>query len=208
MLTASLFWKNFRARVCPRNHTHSLIQGLETSRTAYYPKRMVESIVRHWKRQLAPLRHLKLLTSSTDDVIDEDENWERRLHPALPQHDCRALQQEAMVSESADADAAASPEAKDKQLVPPSRAARSLAAIPQKEQDAWNAKLHHYHRTAGHPTKKNLIHLFRDAGLPEGNLKWLVSFDALLVRASKLAVPAPAMCLLLRLMRPTRRGRP
>jgi ribonuclease HI len=174
--TDELFWKNFRAKVCPRNHTHSLIQGLETSRTAYYPKRMVESIVRHWKRQLAPLRHLKLLTSSTDDVIDEDENWERRLHPVLPQHDCRALQQEAMASESADADAAASSEAKDEQLVPPSSAARSLAAIPQKEQDAWNARLHHYHRTAGHPANRNLIHLFRDAGLPEWKLEMARQF--------------------------------
>ena len=116
--TDELFWKKFGAKVCPRNHIHSFIQGLEASRTAYYPKRMVESIVRHWKRQLAPLRHLKLLTSSTDDVIDEDENWERRLHPVLPQDDCRALQQEAMASESADADAAASSAAKDEQLVP------------------------------------------------------------------------------------------
>ena len=157
--TDELFWKNFRAKVCPRNHTHSLIQGLETSRAAYYPKRMVESIVRHWKRQLAPLRHWKLLTSSTDDVDNEDENWERRLHPVLPQHDCRGLQQEAMASESADADAAPSSEARDEQLVPSSSSARSLANIPQQEQDAWSARLSHYHRTAGHPTNKNLIHL-------------------------------------------------
>ena len=37
--TDELFWKNFRAKVCPKNHKHVLIQGLETSRSAYYPKR-------------------------------------------------------------------------------------------------------------------------------------------------------------------------
>ena len=106
-------------------------------------------------------------------MIDEDENWERRLHPVLPQHDCQA-QQEAMASESADADAAASSE--DGQLVPASSSASSLANIPQQEQDAWSAQLHHYHRTAGHPTNKNLIHLFRDAGLPEWKLEMARQF--------------------------------
>ena len=40
---------------------------------------MVESIVRHWKHQMAPLRHLQLLAGVKDDMIaDEDENWIRR----------------------------------------------------------------------------------------------------------------------------------
>ena len=43
---------------------------------------MVESIVRHWKRQLAPLRHLRQLTSHSSELQEgEDENWQRRLLP-------------------------------------------------------------------------------------------------------------------------------
>ena len=44
-----LFHRNFKCKVCPRNHSHALIQGIETARCAYYPVRMVESIVRHWR---------------------------------------------------------------------------------------------------------------------------------------------------------------
>ena len=70
-----IFAKNFRFKCCPRNHQHVYIQGIETARSAYYPKKMVESIIRHWKRQMAPQRHLQLLADvPRDHVADEDEN--------------------------------------------------------------------------------------------------------------------------------------
>ena len=82
-----LFHRNFKCKVCPRNHQHALIQGIETARSAYYPVRMVEAIVRHWKNQLAPQRHVQALTSP-DAVVNSkhaecDVKWTQRLQ-ALP----------------------------------------------------------------------------------------------------------------------------
>jgi hypothetical protein len=184
--TDEIFWKNFRAKVCPRNHQHSLIQGLETSRTAYYPRRMVESIVRHWKRQLVPLRHLKLLISKTDVRCDEDENWERRLHPAVLQDGPHLPLQDPTLNETM---AASSPggehdgqlvpvpaEDHEGQLEPSPDVIDPLDGVSQKDQDVWQARLYHYHRAAGHPTNKNLVHLFRDAGLEPWKLHMAKNF--------------------------------
>ena len=154
--TDELFWKNFRAKVCPRNHTHSLIQGAETSRTAYYPRRMVESIARHWKRQLAPARHLHYLGGGLQESL-EDENWERRMKSKDLQVCQEAMPAEASSSSSGPAVVVVDDDDPAGDV--------ELNAVPQKDKDAWEAKLKHYHRAAGHPSNKNLIHLFRDAGL-------------------------------------------
>ena len=43
---------------------------------------MVVSIVRHWRRQLAPLKHVRALCGHNINIEDEeDENWERRMRP-------------------------------------------------------------------------------------------------------------------------------
>ena len=79
------FHRLFRAKCCPGNHAHARIEGAETSRTAYYPLRMVVSIIRHWMRELVPLRHLHLLSACADvhdnEFAYEDENWVRRARP-------------------------------------------------------------------------------------------------------------------------------
>ena len=163
--TDELFHKNFRAKVCPRNHQHSLIQGLETSRSAYYPKRMVESIVRHWKRQLAPHRHLHLLSGDSKHAPVEDENWERRCkhgHPEL--HACSLKPPAGQELSVFPAEEVVHVDDDDQQ--PPGEPDDSvLTDVSQADKDKWEARLRHYHRAAGHPTNKNLIHLFRDAGL-------------------------------------------
>ena len=67
MTTSETFHKQFRAKVCPGNHgQHSTIQGLETSLTAYYPWKLVQSIARLWRDQHAPVRHLRLLERNDD----------------------------------------------------------------------------------------------------------------------------------------------
>ena len=79
------FHRLFRAKCCPGNHAHARIEGAETSRTAYYPLRMVVSIMRHGMRELVPLRHLHLLSACADlhdnEFAYEDENWLRRVQP-------------------------------------------------------------------------------------------------------------------------------
>ena len=50
--------------------------------------------------------------------------------------------------------------------------------VPQDgpEQRAWSAKLHHFHKAAGHPTNLNLVHLLRDARLPEWKIQMARDF--------------------------------
>ena len=180
-----IFAKNFRFKCCPRNHQHVYIQGIETARSAYYPKKMVESINRHWKRQMAPQRHLQLLADVPHHhVSDEDENWERRRHhlndsltcdgcSVLPgsvedatwshsQPDQRAAGNDAMAGEAAESE----PEAVATDGDGPSDA----------ERDAWTSRLNHYHRAAGHPSNGNLVHLLRDAGLPQWKIAMAKNF--------------------------------
>ena len=147
-----LFWKNFRAKCCPKNHQHSHIEGAETARSAYYPKRMVESIVRHWKHQLDNM------------IANEDENWIRRTRPFQCANSLRPLQECLPVEH---------PEAILPEVFPEEQAPEDseLAAIPQAEKDAWIAKVNHFHQAAGHPTGRNLVRLFRDAGLPAWKIR-------------------------------------
>jgi len=145
----------------PSQHQHALIQGIETARSAYYPVRMVESIVRHWKNQLAPQRHVQALTSP--DVVahsqhaEHDVKWTQRLQ-ALPA-------EEVLPPAPDDGDLSDGYE--------PSILEAPKHNVSEKDRQAWHAKLQHYHRAAGHPTNKSLIHLFRDAGLP----KWKIEMD-------------------------------
>ena len=61
----SLFTRPSRRRTVG-SHSHTWIQGQETSRSAYYPWRMVQSIARHWRQQLVSDRSLRLLTMKVD----------------------------------------------------------------------------------------------------------------------------------------------
>ena len=84
MTSNERFHHEYRSKLCPGNHTHSSITGGETSRTAYYPWRMVEAFVRTWKKQVVPDRHHALLSLRDDlpalqdlpeptDVLEEAE---------------------------------------------------------------------------------------------------------------------------------------
>ena len=64
--TDEKFHQVYRAKVCPGNHEHCRIEGSDTSRTAYYPWKLVQSISRHWRDQLVPQRHLALLNRKDD----------------------------------------------------------------------------------------------------------------------------------------------
>ena len=133
---------------------------------------MVVSIVRHWRRQLAPLKHVRALCGHSISIEDEeDENWERRMRPKP------LVEQDLAFSNALPAERDEAWEQLERQALPGvSQASRqhvqpvtddeALANVPQQEREQWQAKLQHYHRAAGHPSNKNLIHLFKDAGLP------------------------------------------
>eukprot|EP00438_Fugacium_kawagutii_P021819 Skav230869 [mRNA] locus=scaffold1335:307503:315465:- [translate_table: standard] len=156
--TDEIFHREFRSKCCPRNHQHALIQGKETAMTSFYPRQMVVAIARHWRRQLAPLRHVRALSLTLLPTEHQPAQASQLPSPAQPStsssqpsHSHQLPQDIQQQRQQANDDAV-------------------LASIPKKEQDQWEAKLRHYHRAAGHPSNKNLIHLFKDAGLPEWKL--------------------------------------
>ena len=155
-----LFHRSVKCKVCPRNHPHALIQGIATPRSAYYPVRMVESIVRHWKNQLAPQHHVQALTSADfvehPNLAECDVKWTQRLQALPAEEVLPPVPDDVDLSDGYDPSILEAPQHSD--------------GVPEEDRQAWHAKLQHYHRAAGHPTNKNLVHLFRDAGLP----KWKI----------------------------------
>ena len=62
MTTDENFHRTFRAKVCTGNHgAHSNAEGHEGDFSSYYPWKLVQAITRHWRDQLAPERHVRLL---------------------------------------------------------------------------------------------------------------------------------------------------
>ena len=48
--------------------------------------------------------------------------------------------------------------------------------LSEAEREAWTSKLNHYHRAAGHPSNRNLVHLLRDAGLCQWKIAMAKTF--------------------------------
>ena len=65
--TDEKFHRVFRAKVCRGQHGHHQ-QGDEGAATSFYPWKMVQSITRHWRDQLAPERHVRLLQQREDQA--------------------------------------------------------------------------------------------------------------------------------------------
>jgi hypothetical protein len=121
---------------------------------------MVESIVRHWKNQLAPQHHVQALTSADfvehPNLAECDVKWTQRLQALPAEEVLPPVPDDVDLSDGYDPSILEAPQHSD--------------GVPEEDRQAWHAKLQHYHRAAGHPTNKNLVHLFRDAGLP----KWKI----------------------------------
>ena len=74
--TSVSFHQDFRSKVCPGGHSHAHVQGLETIKSAYYPRRMVESIARHWRRRTVSDRNLRLVFLKEDQPSHLDFEWD------------------------------------------------------------------------------------------------------------------------------------
>ena len=196
--TDERFHQTFRARVCTNNHNHARIEGAETSRSSYYPLRLVQAIVRGWLSELAPQRYLKYLSAcqnlSDKDVTLDDDHWNFKhyqhngitsMDPTRPSHASLSPSREHW-------------EATQSLALPPGHvhddlhtgelhadghpASEAILSVPSDvpqdgpEHRAWSAKLHHFHKAAGHPTNRNLVHLLRDARLPEWKVQMARDF--------------------------------
>ena len=142
MTTDERFWSTFRSKVCHANHSHRDIAGQETSRTSYYPWRMCEAIARHWSKQVVGERQLRCILAKDDLQFSQLED------PCF----------------SGDLMAVENKDTEEEELIPDLD--NPVSALPSPSPDEinrWKAKLHHYHKAAGHPTNKNLIRILRDA---------------------------------------------
>ena len=83
--TDERFHKTYRAKVCCGNHgQHGHIQGIETEKTAFYPWRMCVSIAKHFRDQMVPSKHLKLL----HNVISLDDDADAELMDQVLEESC------------------------------------------------------------------------------------------------------------------------
>ena len=71
--TDELFHRQFRSKVCARNHgVHCTTEGKDLHVDYYYPRRFVQGVVLHWRDQMAPSRHRHLLQLRADLPSLED----------------------------------------------------------------------------------------------------------------------------------------
>ena len=158
------FHRHFHAKVCPKNHQHTYIQGIETSRSAYYPWRMVLAIARCWRDQLLPPRFHRWAHSKNENhgahlalELAAQEDGDPHALPAHPS------------SDPGQAPARPEPHAPppdEPQPDPPANPHPPPDAPSPEEVQRWEAKLAHFHKAAGHPTNSNLVRLLQEAGHP------------------------------------------
>ena len=149
MTTENRFHDQFHSKRCPGCPNHGRIEGKETAKTAFYPKRMCSSIVHCWQRINAVEED-----GFTNRIIKNGAELFNALHLPMGQEEEDHIFQ--MSSEE--------------------YAYNLIGGIPNEDPvtpDGWDevdARLHHLHKAAGHPNNRNLARTLKDAGKPA----WLV----------------------------------
>lgn len=159
MTTDFQFHQRFRLKTCLRNHEHEWLHGTETSRSAYYPVAMCRAIADFWKKQFFPERWLRML-------------WTAPV-PLDPFSEMIEAPQIAHVEGSPDEELGEAPELpqlpdgeEEPDLMPESEPQPSGEEIKQ-----WEIKLAKFHKSAGHPTARNMARMLSDAKLPRWKIK-------------------------------------
>ena len=141
-----LFHQQFRAKVCTKNHCHCPIEGVETSKSAYYPWKLCESLARFWSNQVTSTKQLRLMQHTDAPHLDF-------LEDAFPVE----------LSGTTSSSTTPSPMTMDQ---PPSA----------QERERWNARLQHFHRAAGHCSSRNLARIVKEANLESWKVKMAMDF--------------------------------
>ena len=160
------FHKHFRAKVCPGGHNHATIEGDETSRTAYYPWKLVESIARVWRKQFITDKHVHGLFD--DSYVHYDVHVDGDLLPVEDGVDFQPVP--VPVQQVGDGQQQHSqPLQQDpgEPLPNPSEHAPLPDGVTQHEMDTWKSKVAHFHKAAGHPSNRNLAKIVKDTGQPD-----------------------------------------
>lgn len=158
LTTDQIYYNQFRLQVCLKNHEHDHVQGIETSKSAYYPVAMCKAIARSWRKQLIPERWLNYLWTAP---IIKDTFKEIYVGDA----DAPILAgDELEVPEDGDP---GEPQAEG--AVPPGHPS-------DEDRERWKVQLVRFHRAAGHPTSRNMARMLADAQLPRWKIQECLSY--------------------------------
>ena len=163
LTTDQIFYNRFRLQVCLKNHQHEHIQGVETSKSAYYPVSMCKAIARDWRKQLIPERWLSYLW--TAPVINDSfaELYAGDIHPEVPAGDALAVPP-GVAPDAPDQDQ----EGLDQEADPGEPSAE--------DREKWRVQLVRFHRAAGHPTSRNMARMLADAQLPRWKIQECLNY--------------------------------
>ena len=138
------FHAQYKCKVCHGGHAHSHIQGVETAKSAYYPRRLVQSWALFWRRSTTSDRQLRLLFLKHDapmEWFEEQDLLELQERQALHVTECQRHDL-------------------------PTLAAEVVEEPSVEEVRKWEARADHVHKASGHPTNKNLARIVKDSGQP------------------------------------------
>ncbi|CAK9022651.1 unnamed protein product [Durusdinium trenchii] len=137
--TCEHFHATYKTKVCHGGHSHTLIQGAETAKSAYYPWKLVQSWARFWRAEMVSDRNLRLLFMKQDSpaALENEELY------LLADDDGGTLN-----------------------ALPAEEALQPVEVPSEQEKKQWMARVAHFHKAAGHPTNKNLAKLIKNAGQP------------------------------------------
>lgn len=164
ILTTDLhFYNEFRLKVCLKNHQHAWVHGIDTARSAYYPRAMCTSIARNWQKVLIPRRWLTMLWTA----------------PVVSADPFKTL----YVGEGEEYEPTT--ENEDDPVGPDSQPVMAEDEATEMEKKIWEAKLSRLHRAAGHPTSRNMARMLSDAQCPRWKVKMAMDFKCPICEESK-----------------------
>lgn len=142
------FHQAFKCKLCPQNHSHGRIEGVETAKSSYYPWKFVQSVCKFWASQMASKRQFRTLFQHHCDDIDDEEDDDFILAA-----DTRAITSS-------------------------STSPLPSSTVPSEdEKKRWQLKLQHFHRASGHAPPRSIARIVRDAGLEPWKVKMAEDFQ-------------------------------
>eukprot|EP00434_Breviolum_minutum_P014147 symbB.v1.2.012474.t1/scaffold861.1/size176854/4 len=122
--------------------------------SAYYPWKLCEALARFWASQLTSTKQLRLMQHADSPHLDSFED-------ALPVELSGVHLGAGLESEM--------------NAPSPSTTAMDLPPTSQ-DRDRWNARLHHFHRAAGHCSSRNLARIVKEANMESWKVKMALDF--------------------------------
>eukprot|EP00438_Fugacium_kawagutii_P031764 Skav205351 [mRNA] locus=scaffold1956:24961:32706:- [translate_table: standard] len=173
--TDRVFHAQFKTKVCVKQHQHKPIEGEDTTRSRYYPWKMVVSIAKFWYRQLCPDHWLKKLSMAHDDLVTDQDFASQVLGLSMEAPSSNEIQYK---ETPADVKVSQFPVMSAESFVNDSSTFEPVLeeSVSEKERQQWHARLCHFHRAAGHPSNRNLARILKDANKEPWKIRACMNF--------------------------------